>query len=397
MAEETNMTSRTRLIVLVISAPVIAFAVLGGFLGNVMARTDDTYAHLKVFQDVVSLIMSNYVEQPNLDNVMRGAMRGLADNLDSDSAFLTAPTVRQMEGGDHPGPADVGLVLTHQYYLRVVSARDDSPAAKAGIRPGDFLRIVESRPTRDMSAFEGDRLMHGAPGTKVKLTVIRGSAVEPHVVELTREIPAGPALQDVKGRMQADGVGYIRIAAFGKRAADLVRTQVAALTKTGATRLIIDVRNSAAGDLSDGVTVARLFVPAGTLAIRESKAAGQEKMTAAKGDGAVTLPVTVLVDDGTSGPAEIFAAALSENKRADLIGEHTIGRAGAQELIKLPDGSGLWITTSRYLGPDGKPIQGKGLEATVPVDQPEGDFGAPQATDPILQKALDRLSTKKAA
>src|SRR5882672_6715520 len=215
MAEETTMTSRTRLLVLFVSAPVIAFAVIGGFLGNVMARADDTYAHLKVFQDVVSLIMSNYVEQPNLDSVMRGAMRGLAENLDSDSAFLTAPVVRQVEGGDRLGPADVGLDLTHQYYLRVVSARDDSPAAKAGIRPGDFVRIVESRPTRDLSAFEGQRLMHGAPGSKVKLTIIRGSAVDPHVVELTRE---APATQDVKGRMQGDGIGYVRVAAFGKRA-----------------------------------------------------------------------------------------------------------------------------------------------------------------------------------
>jgi carboxyl-terminal processing protease len=397
MAEETNMTSRTRLIVLVISAPVIAFAVVGAFLGNVMARSDDTYAHLKVFQDVVSLIMSNYVEQPNLDSVMRGAMRGLAENLDSDSAFLTAPMVRQAEGGDRAGAADVGLELTHQYYLRVVSARDDSPAAKAGIRPGDFIRIIESRPTRDMSAFEAQRLMRGAPGTKLKLTVIRGSAVEPHVVELTREAPAGPAAQEVKGRMQTDGVGYVRIAAFGRRASEQVRTQVAALTKSGATRLIIDVRNAATGDLADGVAVARLFVSNGTLAIRDSKASGQEKLVAAKGDGAFALPVVLLVDNGTSGAAEIFAAALSGNKRAELVGEHTIGRAGTQELIKLPDGSGLWITTSRYLGPDGKPIQGKGLEANVPVDQPEGDFGAPQQTDPILQKALDQLAAKKAA
>src|SRR3954470_10860433 len=140
MAEEVPMTSRNRILVFVVSLPVIAFAVIGGFLGNVMARADDTYAHLKVFQDVVSLIMSNYVEQPNLDNVMRGAMRGLADNLDSDSAFLTAPTVRQAESGDRAGVADVGLALTHQYYLRVVSARDDPPAARAGIRPGDFVR-----------------------------------------------------------------------------------------------------------------------------------------------------------------------------------------------------------------------------------------------------------------
>lgn len=391
------MTSRTRLIVLVISAPVIAFAVIGGFLGNVMARTDDTYAHLKVFQDVVSLIMSNYVEQPNLDNVMRGAMRGLAENLDSDSAFLPAAMVRQVESGDHPGPADIGLELTHQYYLRVVSARDDSPAFKAGIRPGDFVRIVESRPTRDMSAFEGQRLLHGAAGSKVKLTVIRGSAIEPHVVELTREIPTGAAAQDVKSRLQLDGVGYVRIAAFGKRTVDQIRTQVAALAKTGATKLIIDIRNSATGDFADGVAAARLFVPSGTLAIRESKASGQEKIAAVKGDGAITMPVTLLVDSGTSGPAEIFAAALTGNKRAESIGEHTIGRAGTQELIKLPDGSALWITTSRYLTPDGKPIQGKGLEADVAVDQPEGEFGAAQPVDPILQKALDRLTVKKAA
>jgi carboxyl-terminal processing protease len=221
--------------------------------------------------------------------------------------------------------------------------------------------------------------------------------VEPHAIELTREVPAGAAAQDVKSHMQIDGVGYVRIAAFGKRAVEQVRTQVAALSKAGATKLIVDVRNAAAGDLTDGVAVARLFVPSGTLGIRESKAAGQEKILAAKGDGAITMPVTLLVDSGTSGPAEIFAAALGGNKRAELIGEHTIGRAGTQELIKLPDGSGLWITTARYLTPDGKPIQGKGLEADIPVDQPEGAFGSVQPIDPILQKAIERLSVKKAA
>ena len=196
--------------------------------------------------------------------------------------------------------------------------------------------------------------------------------------------------------MQADGVGYVRIAAFGKRAADQVRTQVAALTKTGATKLIIDVRNSAAGDLADGVAVARLFVPAGTLAIRESKAAGPGKMLAAKGDGAVTLPVTVLVDSGTSGPAEIFAAALSENKRAETdrrTHDRPRGHAGADQAARRQRPLDHHVALpgprrqSRFRARDWKP--------DVPVDQPEGDFGAPQSTDPILQKALDRLSAKE--
>ncbi len=109
------MTSRTRLITILVSAPIIAFTLIGGLLGHAMARADETYANLRVFNDVISLIMGNYVEQPNMDSVMRGAMRGLAEGLDSDSAYLTPQQVRQIDGGDQVGPADVGIALTHQY------------------------------------------------------------------------------------------------------------------------------------------------------------------------------------------------------------------------------------------------------------------------------------------
>ena len=267
------MTSRTRFVAIVISAPVIAFTVIGGLLGHAMARADETYANLRVFNDVVSLILSNYVEQPNMDSVMRGAMRGLAEGLDSDSAYLTPPQARQLEAGEQAGTADVGMTLTHQYYLRVVATRDDSPSARAGIRPGDFVRLVDSRPTRDISAVEGQRLLAGPAGSKVKLTVIRGgSTAEPHVVELTREAPQAV---DVKSRQQGDGIGYVRISSFGRRTADQVRSQVASLTKGGATRLIVDVRNSAGGDLVEGIATARLFVGSGTIGVRESRTNGQ--------------------------------------------------------------------------------------------------------------------------
>jgi carboxyl-terminal processing protease len=229
----------------------------------------------------------------------------------------------------------------------------------------------------------------------VKLTIIRGgSAAEPHVIELTRE---APPTADVKGRSQGDGIGYVRVAAFSRRATEQLRSQVASLTKGGATRLIIDVRNAATGDLTEGITAARLFVSTGTLAVRESRSGGQAKIAANKGDGAIALPVAVLVDSGTSGPAELFAAALAGNKRAELIGERTVGRTGIQELIKLPDGSALWITSSRYLTPAGAQLQAKGLDPDVAVDQPEGEFGAPAPADAILQRAIERLTTKKAA
>src|SRR5439155_12440153 len=211
-----HMSSRTRVIVLSISAPVIAFAIVGGFLGKVMAR-EDAYQNLRIFDDVTQLITNNYVEAVNVDKVMNGAMRGLAEALDPDSAFLSPQEVKQAESGAPLPAGDVGLELTRQYYLRVIAPRDNSPAAKAGLRTGDFIRMIDSQPTRDMSVWEGMHALRGTTGSTVKLTVIRGNAVDPHVVELTREILNAP---DVTGRIAAPGVGYLRIAAFGPKALD---------------------------------------------------------------------------------------------------------------------------------------------------------------------------------
>lgn len=388
------MSSNTRRIVLWISAPIVAFAVVGGFLSSVTAR-EDTYQHLKIFDDVVGLITGNYVEKVEIDKVMTGAMKGLADSLDPDSAYLPADQVKQIESSAALPAGDVGIDLTRQYYLRVIATRDGSPAAKAGLRTGDYIRAINDSPTRQMSVVEGMRTLRGAPGSKVKLTVIRGSANDPHLVELTREVPP---TTDVTGRIAAPGVGYVRIAAVGPKTADQVRTQVAELTKAGASSLIVDVRRTSGGVPDHGLALARLFVSSGNLAMRETKGMERETIAARPGDGSITLPATLLVDTGTSGAAELFASALAGNKRAELIGEHTIGRAALQRLIKLPDGSGLWLTVTRYLTPGGEALHAKGLEPSVQVDDPDVEFGqAPPATDPTLDKALERVAPKKAA
>ena len=389
------MSSRTRLIVMSISAPVIAFAIVGGFLGKVMAGQDAPYQHLKIFDDVVTMISSQYVEEVNVDKVMFGAMHGLADGLDPDSAYLTPAQVKQVEAGTPLPPAGVGLELTRQYYLRVIAARDNSPAAKAGLRTGDYIRAINDLPTREMSVWEGMRMLRGAAGTKVTVTVIRGNAADPHVVELVRQ-PEPPSV--VSGRVAAPGVGYIRIAGISKETAEQVKTHAADAVKNGATKLIVDVRRVSNGSPEDGLAVARLFVAKGTLAMRETKSGPRETIASGPGDGSITLPVVVLIDTGTSAAAEVFASALSGNKRADLIGEHTIGRAAEQKLIKLPDGAGLWLSTMRYLTPAGTPLHEKGLEPTIVVDDPDVEFGQPAPTaDPILEKAIEHLAAKKAA
>lgn len=431
------MTTRTRLSILLISTPLLAFIVLGG-LRSRAAGSDATFQHLRVFEDVVSLILNNYVEDVKINKVMEGAMRGMADGLDPDSSYLTADDVKAIDAATPCASAvptaacagqptgDVGLELTRQYYLRVIAARDGSAAAKAGLQTGDYIRAIDGRPARDLSVFEGERLLRGEPGTTVKLTVIRGNAAEPRDFDLVREKTPGTL---VSGKIISGDIGYVRLATFGSDIAPKLQAQVNELAKAGAKHLLIDIRNTAQGDFSRGIDAARLFVGSGTLAMiagrdQQAKPAGavaglrpeesaadasdkpekvpasaiRETITANAGDGAITLPVTLLVTTGTSGAAEVFAAALEGNTRADSVGERTLGRAGIQKLVRLPDGRGLWLTSERYVTPGHVLIQGHGLTPDLGVDQPDlTDFDQPKpATDQILDAAIERLHKKAA-
>lgn len=385
------MKSRGRLFVLIVSLPIIAFAVIGGFMGKAMAQ-EEAYRYLRIFEDVVTLIMNNYVEEVDPAKVMHGAMHGLADNLDPDSAFLDVNQVKSYERSDALPNGRTGLEITRQYYLRVVAARDGSPAARAGLLPGDYIRAIDGQSTRDTSVFEGTHLLAGKPGTKVTLTVLRGNAAEPHTVDLVREeIPAAP----LKSRIAQPGVGYVRVPEFSKATADHLRGEVASLTKAGATALAIDLRGTAFGDVESGLAAARPFVPSGTLAFRQERGKAKEPIAAAAGDGSLSLPIALLTDNGTSGPAELFAAALSGNKRASLVGERTLGRAARQRFVKLPDGSGLLLTHLLYLTPGEAVINQKGLIPDVAVEQPDLDFGEPlPTTDATLDKAIEHLKKR---
>jgi carboxyl-terminal processing protease len=386
------MTTRTRLIVVCISTPLLIFAVVGGLLGARTQPEPTTEQSLRVFEDVVSLIVHNYVEEANIDKVMDGAMRGLADGLDPESAYLAPAQVRAVEAGERPPDGDVGVDLTRQYYLRVVSAREGSPAARAGLRPGDFIRTIDGKPTRDMSVYEGTRLLRGAPGTKVSVLVIRGNAADPHVIDLVREKPKAVP---VSGRMVNATVGYVRVPAFDETTADALRQQMSELARTGAVKLIVDLRQTSEGPLESGLRAAGVFVPKGTpLAMRTSR--GQENapvLNDASGE-TISLPAVVLTNFGTAGAAELFAAALAGNDRAKLIGERTNGRAGIQKLVKLPQGAGLWLTHATFLTPKGEAIHEKGLVPELEIEEPELEFGKlpePDAKDPLIEKALEAL------
>jgi carboxyl-terminal processing protease len=388
------MTTRTRFLVLALTTPLVLFTLVGGLLGQ-QRTAPGAYPHLRVFDDVVSLIFGSYVEEPDPGTVLDGAMLGLAEGLDPDSSYLDAAQVTMLDGSRAAATGTTGLSLTRQYYLRVVAAHDGSPAAQAGLHTGDYIRAIDGKSTRHMSLHEGERLLRGPAGSKVTVTILRGSQTDTHEVPLARVAPL-PA--EVTHRMVAPGIGLARVTAFGDQTPTQLKQAVDELTRQGATQLILDLRHTAEGEPALGAEAARLFVKAGTLAIREARGQGQQKTEARPGDGSLTLPVTLLTTNGTSQAAEVFTAALLDNDRAKTIGERTLGRAAAQKLVKLPDGSGLWLTYARWLSPKGTAIHGTGLVPTVAVAEPDLEFGvAAPAEDPILDKALETLNAKAPA
>ena len=382
------MSQRARLVILFASMPVVAFTMVGGFLGQAVAR-EDTYRHLRIFEDVVSLIGSNYVEQVDIDDVMHGALRGLAAGLDTDSAFLSVDDVQRLETSAPLPEGELGLEVTSQYYLQVIAARPDSPASQAGIIPGDFVRAIDGGTTRRLSALEGQRLLRGEPGSIVTLSLIRGNTNEPFDIELTRQRSTGPT---VATRMLDERLAYVRVNRFAAGTSGELSAAIESLVDGGANGLLVDVRNTAGGSFDEGITAARLFVGSGTLLRRTEHGDQEIDIPATAGSSAIETPVVLLTNFGTAHAAELFVAGLSEAARADTVGQRTAGRASLQRLVKLPDGTGLWLSWARYLKPSGDPIHRAGILPTVAVDVPVVELGEPvPAADPILERGLEHL------
>ena len=384
------MSSKSRWLLLCLSTPLVVVAAVGGLLGA-PAAPQKGFEHLRVFEDVVSLVTGAYVETVDPDKVMEGAMRGLAESLDPSSAYLPPDEVALIEKQTALGDGDTGLVITRQFYLRVLGVKDGSAAARAGIRSGDFVRGIDGKPTRDMSAFTGTRLLRGAAGSTVKLVIIRGNAAEPHDITLTREkIDPVTVTSEFTAK---DGVGYVRIKTFAAGTADAVRQQTVKLQQQGAKGVIIDIRNVADGAYDEAIKTSQVFIASGTIATRAGRNdANKEVITAPAGSTALTIPVVLLQTFGTSGPAEVFAAAMSGNKRAELVGERTAGLAAEQHLVKLPDNFGLWMTYRRYFTNTGKTMLEKGIDADVIAEEPNVEYGeSAPSVDDARAKAMERL------
>jgi carboxyl-terminal processing protease len=388
------MSPRGRLLLAVLSTGLIGYVAVGSLLGRVLG--DTSYGQLAVFNEVVRLVLEAYVEPVNLDRAMAGARLGLGDALDGDSGYLDPEEFRLYQQPPKETDAEIGAVLTRRFaFLMVVAARPGSPAERAGIRSGDIIRTIDGRHSRPLAVPTGQRLLRGAPGSTVKLGILRAGS-DPLEVSVVRErlVPASP-----HGKMLEDGTGYLKVAEFPARVAEDVRTEVEALKRGGARSLVLDLRDAAYGAPGEGVKVAEVFVKGGVVAKLSGTKVAEQVFTADPARTAWDRPLAVLVDTGTAGAAEIVAAALLDSGRAPVVGERTFGRAGVQKAVPLPEG-GLVLTVARYSSPKGNAIHGKGVEPSVPVAATSEEGSEPGAShDPILEKALQLLTpaAKKAA
>jgi carboxyl-terminal processing protease len=386
---------RFKHLLLAFSIPFVLYAILGGFLGRALAR-DSAYRYLSVFQDVVTLVMNNYLTAPEMDQVMDGAIRGMLEALDPDSVYLDEEEYLAFKNPESHQKADIGVELTKRYYLQVVSVLPGSPAEKGGVKPGDLLKSVGGVNTREVNVIAGEAMLRGPAGSKVALEVIRDREPDPIPIEIERlDVLSSP----VTFRTVGEGTGYVHIASFRPGTDTDVKRAIEVLKGQGASKLVVDVRNSFGRLAEEGAKVAELFVAGGVAARLQSRKGDTTDVRLATDRVAFKEDLVLLVNGGSSGAAEIVASAVRTAKRGEILGVPTSGRSAVQRAISLGDGTAVVLSVAQYWTPDGKPLLGEGLEPTLVVERTPED--EEKGVDPVLDKAIEVLADaaklKKAA
>jgi carboxyl-terminal processing protease len=383
---------------------------IGTLLGKAADQSSDTLKHIGVFSDVVAHIRSEYVEEPDMKSVTLGALNGLLEAIDPFASYLNPDQYKDYLKNKDVKRAGVGLILSKKFgYVGVVGTVPDSPAAKAGFTTGDMIESIKGISTRDMPLAYANLLLDGDPGAEIELSVVRVTRPEPQTVKLTR---ANLTIPPVQGRMLSGQVGYLDVNALGPAQLKQAAAAIEKLQKDGAQKLVVDLRNCAVGTPDDGVAFANLFLNKGRITYLKGQRVPQQNFDADPSKAVTALPLAVLTNHGTADGAEIAAAALGDNKRAQLVGEPTYGDAALRRAITMDDGGAIILSVAKYYSPDGKAIQDARVtpgtviaapEPQVEVDEngeplPPSDTNQPPATqkkledDPVLKKALEVLS-----
>ena len=379
-----SMSFRTKFLLVVASAAIVFYALVGGWLARAQQQPiDNAGAQLRIFESVLQHIQTDYVDEPNLDKVRAGALRGLAYGLDPYSSYLTTEQVQDFQAKKAGGKVGIGAEVSQvASYLYVIAPIKGSPAEKAGLKSGDIIEYIETRATRDISLYDARQLLLGNPGTTVKLRLIRSGAQR----GLAIEVPRGAyKIPEAEARVEPNGkIGVLKVNSLEDGEANDIKARLQDLQKQGVTKVVLDLRGVAAGSLQEAVNVANLFVKDGTIAQTLGKENRVVKTFTADQSKAIwTGQVAVLTDFGTAGAAEVVAGAILDRKRGEVIGERSFGAGTEQQLFNLRDGDGLLLTTIKWASANGTAFLGEkrdssGVKPSIEVKRPE----TPDPLDP---------------
>jgi carboxyl-terminal processing protease len=340
----------------------------GAALAQAKSAKGSGYEQLTLFNEAFERIRQDAVEPVTEGKLIGAAIAGMLSGLDARSAYISEAAFRASQAPAKDDAGSLGLVVTIENgQLKVISPQDGSPAARVGIKPGDVVFAIDKQPVYDLTLGEAEQKLRGPVGSEVRLTVRRG-AEKPIDLTIRREVNK---LQTVTGRVEAGNIGYLRIAGFeGATGAALAGAAQDIRHRTGNKLIgfIIDLRNNPGGSFDAAVAAADSFIDQGDIVVvKGRKPASVKRISATPGDLARGLPLVVLVNGGTAREAELVAGALQDNRRGVLLGTQTFGDSSIESVIPLPGNGAIRLTTSRFMTPTGRQIQGKGLSPDLVV------------------------------
>jgi carboxyl-terminal processing protease len=372
------MSKSVKTSLLLLSFLILGFAVAGAVGVKAGNGNDGAYRQLSVYSEVLSRIRSDYVEDPNIPQVSDGALHGLLEALDPNSSYLSPDEYKLYKQLGQP-TAGIGAAVSKRFgYGDVISVVPGGPADKAGLLGGDIVEALNDKSTREMSLAELNGLLGGQVGSVVTLSVVRPTKAQPQKIAITREAVKYPS---VSSRMLDSQIGYIRAEGFPKGRSQEIASRVRELQKSGAQKLILDLRNSGDGEISEGVATANLFLNHGQIAYVEGQKYPRQSFTADPSKAVSTLPLVVIVNKSTAGAAELVAGAVLDNARGDVLGDKTFGAGSIQKTIDLQDGGALILSIAKYYTPGGKAIQDVAITPNILVADKADDFIAPEDSD----------------